>query len=281
MIPIRCIASGQGFFVQGLANGNAVFNNAMRMADNSSNHQFFRQNTGIANKLWLNLTTDNGLFNQILVAYVDGATDANDGPHYDAPRNLSSATAAIIYTGVDGDFTTKLAIQGKASSSLSTDEIIRLGFYTSISEAVLYRFSIAQTQGLFFDTEQIYIKDHLLNKLHNLSESDYEFESQTGAFNTRFEIVFNPQTLSIQATETDKQLLISQADANQLLIETVNGDFITKFQLIDQLGRLVNSETPQTASINIDTQHLATGIYITYIELSNGYKVSKKILKRR
>lgn len=279
-IPIRYIPSGQGFFVQGLTNGNAVFSNAMRMADNSSNNQFFRQNNTVDNKLWLNLSTDSGLFNQVLVAYVDGATNANDGPHYDAPRNLSTSTAAIIYTGVDGDFTTKLAIQGKAISSLNTEEIIPLGFYTSISETLQYRFSIAKTQGLFFETEQIYLKDHLLNNLHNLSESDYEFESQTGEFNNRFEILFNPQTLSIQATEHDKQLLISQPNAEQLYIETLNGAVIIKFQLTDQLGRLVNSQIPQKEHVNINTQHLAAGIYITYIELSNGYKVSKKILKR-
>ncbi|MGF1556814.1 T9SS type A sorting domain-containing protein [Paucihalobacter sp.] len=280
VIPKRFIPSGQGFFVQGLANGNAVFNNAMRMVDFSSNNQFFRQNATPDNKFWLNLSTESGLFNQVLVAYVDGATNGNDGQHYDAPRNLSTTTAAIIYTGIESDFTTKLAIQGKAKNSLNTNEIIPLGFYTSISESVQYRFSIAQIQGLFFETEQIYIKDYLLNNLHNLSESDYEFESATGEFNNRFEIVFNPQTLSIEATENDKQLVISQPDSNQLSIETLNGAYITKLQIIDQLGRLVNSQTPQKESVNIDTQHMATGIYITYIELNNGYKVSKKILKR-
>src|SRR5690606_15004872 len=60
VIPSRFIPSGQGFFVQGLENDDVIFTNSMRMADNSSNNSFFRQqNTLDANKLWLNLTTNN------------------------------------------------------------------------------------------------------------------------------------------------------------------------------------------------------------------------------
>ena len=71
VIPSRFIPSGQGFFVQGLENDDVIFTNSMRMADNSSNTSFFRQqNTLDANKLWLNLTTNNGAFNQLLIAYV-------------------------------------------------------------------------------------------------------------------------------------------------------------------------------------------------------------------
>ena len=67
IIPERFIPSGQGFFVQGLTNGDVTFTNAMRMADATSNAKFFRQSNANANKVWLNLSTDNGAFNQLLV----------------------------------------------------------------------------------------------------------------------------------------------------------------------------------------------------------------------
>src|SRR5690606_11731033 len=76
--PDKYIPSGQGIFVAGLSNGTATFTNAIRMADGTSNNQFFKGSTSkskdLENKLWINLTSDNGVFNQILVAYVDGAT---------------------------------------------------------------------------------------------------------------------------------------------------------------------------------------------------------------
>src|SRR5690606_38284571 len=90
MSATQYIPSGQSFFVSGLSNGNVTFTNAMRMADETSNNQFFKnsdsKNNLEKNKLWINLTSDNGVFNQILAAYVDGATDGDDGLTYDAPR---------------------------------------------------------------------------------------------------------------------------------------------------------------------------------------------------
>lgn len=281
VIPNRVIPSGQGFFVQALANGNAVFNNAMRKADNTSNEQFFRavNNTG-SNKLWLNLTTESGLFNQTLIAYVDGATNANDGPNYDAQRNLSTATAAIIYTGIDTDFSTKLAIQGKASNSLNSEEIIPIGFYTSIAEPITYSFSIAKLQGIFFESETVYIKDHLLNITHNLSQEIYTFESETGEFNNRFEIMFRQQTLSVIPPSHQKPLVFSQPNNKQLVIECLSGALINKVQLFDQLGRLVISQQNKQHLHNVDTNQIAAGIYIVSVELSDGQLVTKKIVKR-
>src|SRR5690606_22135007 len=104
-LPNDYIPSGQGFFVAGLSNGTATFTNAMRMADGTSNNQFFKGSTSkskeLENKLWINLTSDNGVFNQILVAYVDGASNNYDGMAYDAPRNLSSGVASMIYTLIE------------------------------------------------------------------------------------------------------------------------------------------------------------------------------------
>ena len=146
--PNRFVPSGQGFFVEALNAGNVTFNNSMRDISND-NSQFFRnsntknKSTNSLNKLWVNLTSDNGVFNQILVGYVDGATDNNDGSFYDAKRNLSSGNAAILYSTIEND-NGKFAIQGKDINSLNIDESIKLGFKTTIDAASLYKFSIQQ-----------------------------------------------------------------------------------------------------------------------------------------
>ena len=150
----------------------------MRTADGTSNSQFFKSSntknnfSSSENKLWINLISDNGVFNQISVAYVDGATNDYDGSSYDAKR--ITETYSFIYSIIN-DSAHKFIIQGKAPSSLNEDEIISLGFDTSIDVPTLYTLSVGQLQGDFLTNNPIYLKDNLLNKLHDLSVSDYSF----------------------------------------------------------------------------------------------------------
>src|SRR5690606_21352947 len=209
--------------------GIATFTNAMRMADVTSNTQFFKssnsKNKDVKNKLWINLTSDNGVFNQILTAYVDGATNGDDGSYYDAARMISTDYTAVLYTQIENS-SKKFAIQGKDSKSLDANEIIKLGFASKIKVPTLYKLSIAQIQGSFLKNNAIYLKDNLLNKIHDLSASDYTFTSEVGEFKTRFEVMFNNQTLS-----NDDVLA---ADTNALKIIDLENDsvkFITSNNL--------------------------------------------------
>ncbi|MCB0434133.1 MAG: hypothetical protein KDD18_14490, partial [Mangrovimonas sp.] len=81
--------------------------------------------------------------------------------------------------------------------SLNLDEVIPLGFSTTINVPTTYTLSIAQLEGDFLTTNTIYLKDNLLNLYHNLSASDYSFTSEAGEFNARFEIVFQDNSLSV------------------------------------------------------------------------------------
>ena len=180
---LEYIPTGQSFFVAGLSNANATFNNSMRIKNPGSNGQFFKnsntknKSVSQANKLWINLTSDIGVFNQVLIAYVDGATNNYDGMSYDAPRNLTSGVASIIYTLLEDKSDKKFAIQGKSKESISESEVIPLGFYTSTESATIYELSIDHLQGDFLTSNTVYLKDNYLNKTHNLSESAYNFLS--------------------------------------------------------------------------------------------------------
>lgn len=212
--PNGFIPSGQGFFVsfaqaRPTNTGNVVFNNAMRVKGATDNTQFFRsteKQSNNANKLWVNLTSDNGVFNQTLIGYVSGATTNYDGSYYDAPRNLSTRAAAILYSNIK-DSSKKFAIQGKAKNNINKDEVISLGFKTAIDVPTIYTLSIAQIEGDFLSNNAIYVKDNLLNNLHNLKVGDYDFTSEVGEFNNRFEIVFSEDALSINDLITDENAL--------------------------------------------------------------------------
>ncbi len=285
-IPNDYIPSGQGFFIAGLANGTVTFNNSMRMADGTSNSQFFKNNNSKKNsnaqnnKLWINLTSDNGVFNQVLIAYVDGATNGNDGMAYDAPRNLSSGVASILYTLIDNETDKKYAIQGKNSTSITKEETIPLGFYTSLETVTLYKLSIAQLQGSFLNSNTVYLKDNLTGKVHNLKVCDYTFTSEVGEFNERFEIGFTAEALSTEDTILDtKSLKIVQLDNDHVQFSTSNSLSIKSVRIFDLLGRQLYNLKGNTSSETYKLSNLNNAIYIAKVELSNGAIITKKSIK--
>ncbi|GGD18598.1 T9SS type A sorting domain-containing protein [Hyunsoonleella pacifica] len=284
--PNGFVASCQGFFVEALTAGNVTFNNSMRTTTND-NSQFFKNvnsknnsSSSSFNKLWVNLTTDNGVFSQIGVGYVTGATDFNDGVYYDAKRIISSGNAAILYSTIEND-TDKFAIQGKAISSLDSNENIRLGLSTNIEVATVYTLSIAQFEGNFIANNSVYLKDNLTNTIHNLSDDgDYSFTSEVGEFNDRFEIAFNADALSNDGFELNTNAIKIIQLENEAIQFTTEVSTFTSISVFDLLGRTLYK---LNASSNDETYNLNTlksSVYIATIELANGSTLSKKFIKK-
>ncbi len=287
--PTGFIPSGQGFFVnydeaRPSSTGTIVFNNAMRVRGSTDNSQFFKnvntkgKSSTVANKLWLNLTSDNGVYNQILIGYVNGATSGDDGLFYDATKTLSINTHAALFSTIENS-DKKFTIQGKSPNSLNTDEIITLGFTTNIDVPTLYKFSLANIEGSFLKNNAIYIKDKLLNKTHDLTVCDYTFTSEVGEFNSRFEIVFNNNTLSDNTASINaSRLKISALQNDYVQFEVPDALQIKSIRIFDLLGRQVyqlhgNSHSETFKLSNINT------IFITTVELSDGSLVTKKVIK--
>ncbi|MCB0382301.1 MAG: T9SS type A sorting domain-containing protein, partial [Psychroserpens sp.] len=294
IVPNRFIPSGQGFFISmsdaapstvvsgSIRTTDVVFNNSMRVTGN--NAQFFRTSNGIQpNKIKLNLTSDNGIFNQILVGYVDGATNADDGMYYDARKNLASNANTLLYSLLDTNSDKKFAIQGKAPNALTLEEIIPLGFFTKITDPTIYKLSIAELEGEFMTNNSIYVKDNLLNTIHNLSEADYHFSSETGEFNTRFEIVFQSEALSTGENEIDSnQLTIVELPNGSVkfTIGSSNGLTINTVEIIDLLGRTLYSLKGSNSSETFELHNLSQTVYLAKVRLSNGQTIIKRAVKR-
>ena len=290
--PSRNIPSGQGFFIC-MSNGvaataigdnifttNVVFDNNMRVREEGDNSQFFRSSSNDDNRLHLNLTSDNGIFNQILIAYVEGATNGDDGMYYDAPKNLSSDANAVFYSTINGDSEGKFAIQGKPTSSLDPDEVILLGFYTAIEEATLYTISIAQLEGEFLSTTSIYLKDNFLNTVHNLSLNDYNFASETGTFNDRFEIVFSPATLSSNQQRFINSLQILELNDGRVQFSVAETMKMDRIEILDLLGRTLYDVKCSSFIEILELTQLSQAAYVAKVTLSNGQVIIKKALKR-
>jgi hypothetical protein len=283
VIPNQYIPSAQGFFIPALTAGTATFTNAMRMADGTSNLQFFKgsnktKSSNVANRLWLNLTTENGVFGQILLAYVEEATNGNDGLSYDAPKLVGEDYAAILYSKMDAS-PMRYVIQGKDIYSLNEDEIIKLGFSTTINVFTEYKLSIAQFEGDFLSNNPIYLKDNALNTLYNLSNSDYTFTSDVGEFNDRFEIVFSDKVLSTEAFEREaNSLKILETDNNHVQFTTTSP--IKTIKIFDLLGRQLYAFEGNSNQEIYNLSSLKRTIFIAKVELLNGVTITKKAFKK-
>ncbi|MBP1840355.1 choice-of-anchor D domain-containing protein [Formosa algae] len=292
IMPTRHIPSGQSFFISmdnaatstvfsgDIKTTNVVFNNSMRVTGN--NTQFFRTTANEANKLWVNLTTDNGVTNQTLIAYLDGATDDDDGTFYDAQRSVTEDINAVIFTYIPTRPDSRYVIQAKQSSSLSLDETIPLGFKTTIEDPTIYSLSIPQTEGSFMTDNIIYLHDKLLNTVHELSNSNYTFTSEIGLFDERFEIIFSQQKLSIDDSVLNaNSISIIELSDGKVKITSSSNVTITHVDIFDLLGRRIYNLEGTSASEIYDLSRLSNAAYIAKVSLSNGQIINKKAMKQQ
>jgi hypothetical protein len=301
LTPNSFIPSGQSFFVSMSDNApssvfsegdpgifgdivttNIIFNNAMRVTGN--NDQFFKaanlKTKEDANKIWINLTSDNGVFNQILVGYIKGATNGFDGDYFDAPRNFSTNNASVLYSIIEGN-TKKFVIQGKAENGINVDEVISIGFKTTIDVPTIYTLSFAQLEGEFLNNNAIYLKDNLLNLLHNLTENDYNFTSNFGEFNNRFEIVFNKNALSLGDQEiTANDLSIIELKNGNVQFKLSSNAIMTAIQIVDLQGKMLYDLKAEDNSGIYNLSNLSIAPFIAKVTLSNGNIITKKAVKR-
>jgi len=292
--PNRYIPSGQGFFtsfsddasatvVSGtIKTGDVIFNNSMRVI--TGNDQFFktsnknRSNT-LENKIWINLTSNNGVFNQLAVAYINGATNADDGSYYDAKRSIPRGMGAIIYSLIEGS-EDKFVIQGKDVKSLNLKEIIYLGLNTSINVPTQYKLSIPKLEGDFVTNQPIYLKDNKFNVYHNLSDSDYSFTAEPGEYNKRFEISFRDGSQPINNLNPNELVIFELNDGNVQF--TINDDLTIKnITIIDILGRNIYNLKGSNYTETYNLSELSTSVYIAKVELSNGEVIIKKSIKKQ
>lgn len=275
VIPTSYVPSGQAFMVEATSAASVTFNNAMRETGNHT--QFFRPNN-TENKLWINLTSDNGVFNQFAISYLNGATDGYDGAFYDVERNMSTQNPGVIYTFIESQGDSKFAIQAKDVNTINDTEVIPFGLKSEINEETLFTIAIQQFEGDFLTNNDIYLKDNLLNITHNLKVSNYDFESVAGQHDDRFEIVFRNNVLSNNDFVSEDQLNITK-DLSSFNFSMKNGSKIESIEVYDLLGRLlldINGNNQREISIN--TSKLNDKIFIARVHLNNNQSISKKII---
>lgn len=229
-IPNGKVGAGQSFFIQGLSNGVATFTNAMRFGLNS---QFYKNMlpgiNSIKNRLWLDISNANGLFKQLLVGYVEGATNDFD-TSFDG-LSVNAGNPIMMYTILEDK---KLAIQGRMLP-FDANDILPVGYKTTV--AGNFEIKLSNFDGLFTN-QGVYLEDTLTNMYFNLKTGNYSFITETGTFDNRFKLHFTSSVLGTPAY--DASSFVVYQNNNQITINA-NQRIIKEVVIYDIQGRVIEN----------------------------------------
>ncbi|RZJ35982.1 MAG: choice-of-anchor D domain-containing protein [Flavobacterium sp.] len=274
-IPTGNIASGQGFFVAGLSNGQATFNNSMRLT--GFNNEFFRpanssvaSPTGIAkHRIWLDLTNEQGGFKQTLVGYIEGASNELDR-NFDGPV-LEGGNPLSIYSFIDVE---PMTIQGRALP-FQVSDTVNLGYRAGVDGN--YTISIEKVDGLMVD-QDIYLEDKQLNIIHDLKAQPYVFSSSAGTFDNRFVLRYTTELLgTVDYSIGNGEVMISVKD-KRITVQSIQEN-ISEINLYDLVGRQIyTSKNIQSEQFTIDQVTGNQQTLIVKVKLVSGKIVNRKII---
>ena len=279
-IPNGKIASGQSFFTTSISNGRTVnFNNSMRQIAGMpiDNSQFFRTknnkykvaSTTEKNRLWLNLSNTQGVFKQLLVGYVTGATNEYDGS-FDG--ETLDGNKFVDFYSVSQD--RNLVIQGRA---LPFDEmdVIPLGFRTTI--AGTFTVSIDQFDG-FFLNQSFFLEDKLNHVIFDLKKANYTFDTAIGTFNDRFALRYTDRTLASDDFVNDKEFVFVSNKNKQLHINSTK-EFIDEVAIFNLTGQKIYQKGAiNNRDFSLPNVLVSHQVVLVKIVLKNGQSVTKKVI---
>jgi len=255
---------GQGFIVQSNGNG-IVFNNQMRVPVNNGQIFSVPGEEQIASRMWLNLTDATGTYSQTMLSY-----SANGTPGIDYGRDGKAFTdGSSAFYSIVGD--TNLGIQARPVFDAS--DVVPMGYKAT---AGTYTVSLHRMEGVFAQDQDIFLKDNLLGTTHNLKTSAYQFTTEAGTFNERFDVIY-AQPLGNETPSFDANNVIAYKNGNAISISTGNVT-ITGVTVYDTRGRLLyNASGINATETSVNGLQAQQQVLIVKIATEKG-EVSKKII---
>lgn len=270
--PNRHIASGQSFFVKGLANGNATFTNHMRVSLQNNNFMKTGRPKALSasgddsekHRIWLNLANESGAFSQILVGYASDATPAFD-------RGLDGqafgGNGVVFYSTIPEK---RLTIQA-LPIPFNDDDTIPLGYNANVENT--YQIGIDHHDA-FFNTRAVYLEDKKLRVLHDLKTAPYSFASDAGTFNDRFVLRFKSNMLGTDTFQPDNGIKILRG--NELKVHSTI-EKIKNLVVFDPTGRKIDEYSGvYTNEITLKNVKKSSGVVVLTITFENDTTLNLK-----
>lgn len=285
VIPGKYLAVGQGFFVDATASGTITFKNTQRAFETEVGDSEFLKpaKKSSITQTGMNLSENSiirigyrdpkGYHRQIVLGFVPNSTaDINFNPGYDAL--MADPRSDELFFVIENDLTKKYVIEGVGSYDDSIE--IPLGLF--MAEEGQHTIMLDAVENF---TEQVYIKDNLLNTTYNLNDANFNLNVATGNYLDRFSIVFQSsanKTLGVDNENIASEKLVAFYDKNNSIIVKNLGTKeiknITIFNLLGQNIVEVDENSLTNAEIKIPF-YFKEGMYIVVVNTNLGRETFK------
>lgn len=262
--PNGTIQVGQGFIIKAPAT-SVLFTNTMRASSNST--QFLKIKQVNKNRVWINLSQGTEPVNQILVAYMDGATTGIDAA-IDGKYINDSATA--LTSNIDGG---EYVIQGRPAFDAS--DVVALNFKSE--NAGTYTIAIDHVDGLFATGQEVYLMDANTGVETNLQKDAYTFTAVVGNDNARFSLKYQ-KTLGVNAAAfNDNSVKVYRN--NGILNVTSGSNAISSIKVFDIQGRVLTEQNKINA-LTATIKNLRTDNQVVFVQVTSDDNsvVTKKVV---
>lgn len=266
VVPNGTIQVGQGFIYKATSS-TLTFTNAMRTS-NTGNQFFKTKASEEKSRIWLNLSKNTEPVNQMMLAYMGGATAGID-PTIDG-RYINDNPTALNSLVENEEF----VIQGR-SAPFDNADIVPLAFKAETGGN--FAIEIDHVDGVFSGNQDIVLLDNLTGTETDLKTSPYAFTASAGTDNARFALKYQ-KTLGIKTPEFNENNVVVFKNKGIIYVKSPS-EKIESIQLFDIKGDLLFEKTKVNANeTNIESSKFSNQVLIIKITSSNKKVVSKKIV---
>jgi hypothetical protein len=212
----------------------------------------------------LRLTDSNGRFSDLLIGYIDKATNGFDEA-YDGL--LNSLSTLKFFSQLDEK---RLVIQGKGT--FNSKDTVRIGYAVNNQQSSMLTISLSKKEGIFND-QKIYLHDKKLNFYHDLTMADYFFytDDTQNRFEVLYEIIKPEENL-----DNDDVSIFATIHNNELIVKS--NSILSNVELYDINGRLIFKQDFNQDLMQFNKNvFLPNGIYIANVKTKSGFQKSIKI----
>ncbi|WJJ95828.1 T9SS type A sorting domain-containing protein [Algibacter luteus] len=283
----RYIPIGQGFMVEGTANGVVKAKNSHRsyVKESAANSEFFKSSGDKKSKVnqsvfsimpeaykrfRLNIDFNDLYTRQLVQTFHPTATDGFDYG-LESKINAADVLSSDAYWTIDND--------SYLAEASTFNEELKIPLVIKVAEESPIRIRIADIQN-FTNSQSIYVHDIENETYVDLKEQDFEVYLERGEYNDRFEITFTEQVLSNTESSFENFRILHNNNTAILKIIKKNNIELTKFQLYDILGKLILNDKLQSSNRKqtYSTSSLSNGVYIAKVTTAGNQIISKKII---
>jgi hypothetical protein len=293
---------GQGFMIEGTANGTVEMKNSYRVfvkegaeiqtqfsknANSSktanksgymnaiaavSGFDYTKVSTAPTPQIRFNtLLNDNGV-RQMVLAFVPEATDGIDRA-MDAASTSDDAPADVYFVIDDSEFVIN-------ALKFDVNKKIAIGFKNTNQAS--FKITVKDIEN-FSEAENVFLHDKKLDVYFDIKNSFHELILEPGVNNTQFEITFKNNTSLGLDDVVNKEFMVLQNNSTKNL--TINNPLqkdLESCSLYDVAGKMVFAKKNLGSDVNysFSTSNLSDGIYIVKLITNENIEMGQKIIVR-